>query len=305
MKGLVIKSTGLWYDILVDETVYKGRLKGKIRLSELKTTNPLAVGDVVECESESEGHVSIKSIDVRRNYIIRKSTKLSSQAHIIASNIDLAVVVVTLKQPRTSIGFIDRFLVTTSSFNIPSLIVFNKSDIYSPTDLEEIKRVENIYKKIGHDSLLVSSKEGTNLDQLKRHIQNKRVVFSGHSGVGKSSLLNELEPSLKLDTQEVSKHTNKGLHTTTFSTMHFINKKTAVIDTPGIKEIGLYQIEREELGHYFPEIASLLGNCKFHNCTHQHEPGCEIKTAVENGEIDPIRYENYLNILESEDMNKK
>ena len=302
MKALVIKSTGLWYEILLDGEVHKARLRGRIRLEGIKTTNPVAVGDWVICEKDKNGEFTIKSIERRKNYVIRRSTKLSAQAHILASNIDQAVVVVSLKSPRTSLGFVDRFLVTTESFRIPTIIVFNKEDIYTKQELIEIAEIRELYQSIGYETILTSVKTKNGISNLKKELESKITMFSGHSGVGKSSLLNEIDQGLNLPTQNISSHTDKGQHTTTFATMYFLDDRTKIIDTPGIKEIGLYNIEKEELCHYFKEFKPFLGTCKFNNCTHNHEPGCVIKHQAEINNISKKRYDSYLHILNSEDV---
>lgn len=283
--------------------IYQARLRGKFRKMGIKTTNPIAVGDEVEVAVEDNENEAITKIYERQNYVIRKSTKLSAQAHMIASNIDQALLIVTLKEPRTSLGFIDRFLVTTESFRIPVIIAFNKSDLYDEDDIEYIEALSMVYSDLGYTCLNTSIISNENIDTLGELIKDKTTLITGHSGVGKSSLLNSVSPHLELKTGDISKMHAKGKHTTTFSEMHFIDEKTRIIDTPGIKEIGLYNIEKEELAHFFTEMRGYLGQCKFNNCTHVHEPNCVIREKVEEGFIADFRFENYLAILESEDMN--
>ncbi len=305
MKGLIIKSTGLWYIILSGGETYRARLRGKFRQLGLRTTNPIAVGDEVIFSVADNENVSIEEILDRHNYVIRKSTKLSAQAHMIASNIDLALLIVTLKEPRTSLGFIDRFLITTESFRIPVLIAFNKSDLFDESDKIEIERLKQIYSSLGYECLTTSTVTGENLNLVKEKIKGSTTLITGHSGVGKSSLLNTLSPQLDIKTADISKMHAKGKHTTTFSEMHFLDDTTNIIDTPGIKEIGLFKIKKEELAHFYPEMREHLGKCKFHNCTHYHEPKCHIQELYMKGEINDIRFENYLAILDSEDMNEE
>ena len=303
MRGLVIKTTGLWYSVYCEGEIYNARLRGKFRKMGIKTTNPIAVGDEVEIDVEENENEAITKIYERQNYVIRKSTKLSAQAHMIASNIDQALLIVTLKEPRTSLGFIDRFLVTTESFRIPVIIAFNKSDLLDEDDKEYIEALSMIYTDLGYTCLNTSIVSAQNIDVLGELMKHKTTLITGHSGVGKSSLLNCISPHLELKTGDISKVHAKGKHTTTFSEMHFIDEDTRIIDTPGIKEIGLYNIEKNELAHYFIEMRGYLGQCKFNNCTHTHEPKCIIREKVEEGYIANFRYENYLAILEGEDMN--
>lgn len=305
MKGLVTKTTGLWYSVYCEGEIYQARLRGKFRKMGIKTTNPIAVGDEVEIAVEDNENEAITKIYDRKNYVIRKSTKLSAQAHMIASNIDQALLIVTLKEPRTSLGFIDRFLVTTESFRIPVIIAFNKSDLLDEDDKEYIDALTMVYRDLGYTCLNTSIITNENIEELGELIKDKTTLITGHSGVGKSSLLNAISPELELKTGDISKMHAKGKHTTTFSEMHFMDEKTRIIDTPGIKEIGLYNIEKEELAHFFPEMRDYLGKCKFNNCTHVHEPQCYVKEKLEEGYIADFRFENYLAILESEDMNEE
>lgn len=307
MKGTVIKSTGSWYHVLAENNQkYECRLKGNFRLKGQKNTNPVTVGDHVEIEVEANtNNAVITSIEERKNYIIRKATNLSKQTHIIASNIDQAILVVTLAYPRTSTGFIDRFLVTGEAYGIPVVIVFNKADIYEGAGMEIVKELAKVYEKAGYKTLFTSALNKTGINELKEIMKNKVSLISGHSGVGKSSLINALEPSLNLRVAEISETHEKGMHTTTFAEMFPLSFGGFIIDTPGIKEFGMVDIKPEELGHFFPEIRELMHHCKYNNCLHQNEPGCAVRNAVEENLFDEERYINYLNILNSEELKKK
>jgi len=307
MKGTIIRSTGSWYEIEDEhQHVYKGRLRGKFKLHDLKVTNPIAVGDIVffEIENETENTVAIVEIEKRKNYVIRKSVHKTSHGHLIASNVDQSVVVVTMAMPRTSLGFIDRFLVSNESFGIPAIIVFNKIDIYDKESLPFIKEVSDIYTNLGYTCINTSTLTNEGLDELKSLLQNKTSLFSGHSGVGKSSLINKLIPGLNLATTEISGFANKGVHTTTFAERFNLNNNSFLIDTPGIKELGVFEIGDDELGHYFVEMRSLLNACKFNNCRHVNEPKCAVLEKVQSGEIAISRYESYLSILLGTDNRK-
>jgi len=293
--GVVIKSTGSWYHVLnSDNTIAECRLRGKFRTKGIKTTNPVAVGDIVDYENDTH---AIINIHPRKNYIIRKSIKLSKQSHIIAANMDQAVVIASLKNPRTSTGFIDRFLVTAEAYHIPSIIVFNKIDLLE--DENDLNKTILVYEKIGYKCLKTSVKDSINLDEFKNILSGKVSLLSGHSGVGKSALINTLDPDLELKTGEISDYHAKGMHTTTFAEMFKLNDNTSIIDSPGIKELGLVGFEKYELGHRFPEIRELQNECKYNNCLHLNEPGCAVKRAYEEGEISGFRYINYLNMLDS------
>jgi len=304
MKGIITKSTGSWYNVR-DENgdEIRCRIKGKIRLDDLKHTNPVAVGDVVHFEME-EGREDgvIKLIEPRRNYIIRKSSNLSKQTHIIASNLDQAILIATLVHPKTSLGFIDRFLLTTEAYHIPAIIIFNKSDLCGGGLKEILDDTVSIYKNIGYQSMLCSAKKQTNIDLVSDLLTNKTSLIIGHSGVGKTSLLNLIEPSLKLKTSEISNYSSKGKHTTTFAEMFELSKGGFIIDTPGIKEFGVVDFSTNEISHYFKEMQPLIGSCKFNNCIHLNEPGCAVKSAVEEGKIREERYESYLSILNNQDV---
>lgn len=308
MKGIVIKSTGSWYKIRQeDNTVLDARIKGKIRLRDIDTTNPVAVGDIVDYEFESSGDVTngvITELEKRHNYIIRKSNKLSKQGQIIAANIDLALLVVTLSNPRTSLGFIDRFLVMAGAYHIPVTLVFNKCDLYTEEDKENYDYLQMLYGHLGYPCVLSSTvvEEYNPQKQLLPIIKGKKVLISGHSGVGKSSLLNQLLPGASQKVEKISDMHLKGKHTTTFAEMFFLDDETALIDTPGIRDFGIIDLEESEIGHYFPEIRALMSQCKFNNCKHLNEPDCAVIKAYEESRIAPERYESYLSILRNEDM---
>lgn len=299
MKARVIKSTGSWY--ILRETsgkIIKARIRGKFRLDKIQHTNPIAVGDIVEFELDKDEVAVITKIEERKNYIIRRSVNLSKKTHIIASNIDKAFLVVTLDNPKTSLGFIDRFLVTAEAYHIPTVLVFNKMDVYNDIQLRELEFYKEIYEKIGYETLKISAQSGLNLEQLKEMLKEITSLFSGHSGVGKSTLMNALNPDLAIKTSEVSNFNQKGQHTTTFAEMHEWPFGGFCIDTPGIKEFGLAEMDKEEIQNYFPEIFELKSNCKFDNCLHLNEPKCAIQDAVETGEIAESRYLNYLGFLD-------
>ncbi len=300
MKGLVTKSTGLWYEVKAGEQKLIARLRGKFKLEGMKTTNPLAVGDEVEVEAnpQAENEWVITNINARDNYVIRQSPRKKGHDHLIASNVDQGVLIVTLRMPRTSVGFIDRFLVTLEAFRIPGVILFNKNDLYKKKDLELFEELRAIYEKIGYVVHISSFLRDTG--EIKHLFQGKRSLLSGHSGAGKSTLINQLVPSANQEVKEVSHFANKGVHTTTFAEMFFMDDDSAIIDTPGIKELALSEIAPEELSHYFPEMRKYLGQCKFHNCLHDNEPGCAVKAAV-GEDISFSRYENYIGICYQQD----
>lgn len=303
MKGTILKSTGNLYRVLdLQGQSWECRLRGKFKIGGSRSTNPLAVGDNVEFEPESNKKTGvITAIDERRNHIVRRSTNLSHRTQVIAANVDQAVLIATLFVPRTSTGFIDRFLVNCEAYSVPAHIVFNKYDIYQPEDLQLLSNMAAIYDRIGYKCLNVSAVDGTNLDSFAELLKGKTTLLSGHSGVGKSTLINAIESGLNLKTGEISLAHLKGKHTTTFAEMHPLTQGGFIIDTPGIKEFGLVDFEPWELGHYFPEMRELFNKCRFDNCTHDREPGCAVKEQVESGLISPSRYYNYLNILSGED----
>ena len=301
MEALVTKSTGLWYEVLAGEDKLIARLRGKFKLEDKKLTNPIAVGDWVEIEPnhQIEGEWIISNILQRKNYVIRSSPRKKNHEHLIASNIDLGVLIVTLRSPRTSQGFIDRFLITLESYRIPGVILFNKEDIYKEKDILRYKELKAVYTKIGYEVHLCQFNEEIS-PEIKSTLHNKISLLCGHSGAGKSTFVNKLVPNADQEVGEVSSFADKGVHTTTFAELFFLDKQTAIIDTPGIKELGLSEISQEELSHYFPEMRKYLGACKFHNCLHENEPGCKVKEAV-GTDISEMRYESYLSILREED----
>lgn len=302
MRGLVMKSTGSWYDVQQDDgQLVTCRLRGQFRIKGIKITNPVVVGDWVTFYLEPDGTGTISKIEPRRNYIERKSTNLSKISHVIAANIDVVFLIVTLKEPRTSLGFIDRFLVSAESFRIPTCIVFNKMDLYDEQELELVGLLSSLYSNIGYDVIQTSTVTGLGLEQLKEKMKNKVCLFSGHSGTGKTAIIQHVDPSLNLRVGEISKQHLKGKHTTTFAEM-FPVADGYMMDTPGIKEFGLINYSKEEIRDYFPEIRSYNNKCKFNNCIHHHEPGCAVKQAVEMGLICETRYTNYLSILLNDDM---
>jgi ribosome biogenesis GTPase / thiamine phosphate phosphatase len=302
MKGKIIRSTGSWYDILgEDKKRYSARLRGKFKQDDLKVTNPIAVGDNVIFEDKGDNNFVITEIEDRENYIIRKSTHKASHAHLIASNIDQAILVATISRPRTSLGFIDRFLVSAEAFRIPSVIIFNKNDILDPEDKELEEAIMYMYREIGYECFSVSAALGKGIDELRDKLSGKISLISGHSGVGKSTLLNKIDPSLELKTGEISDFSQKGTHTTTFAEMFILNEDTFIIDTPGIKELGMIDMQKEEISHYFPEMREELGNCRFNNCLHLNEPGCAVRKKLTSGEISESRYASYLSMLEEKD----
>lgn len=305
MNGIVIKSTGSRYQVRSGETTYDCVLKGKIRLEDRKTTNPIAVGDQVDFDLEENGEASIKKIHPRKNYIIRKSINLSKQAQILASNLDQTVLIATLVSPRTSLGFIDRFLITAEAYSIPAKLIFNKCDLLDETSHKIQKDIIRIYETIGYPCYEVSSYDPKQVEDLKAIFKDQTTLIAGHSGVGKSTFINALEPGLNLKTGEISSAHAKGMHTTTFAELHPLSFGGSIIDSPGIKELGLVEMKKEEVGHYFPEIRERMNDCKFNNCIHVNEPKCAIMAAVEKGEISKERYSSYLGILNGEEMDWK
>ncbi|MBK0380127.1 ribosome small subunit-dependent GTPase A [Mucilaginibacter segetis] len=302
MQGLITKSTGSWYQVKSGDQTIDCRIKGKFRTKGITTTNPLAVGDLVDFEMEPEQDTGVvTTLHQRKNYIIRKSINLSKQAQIIAANLDMALLVVTLASPRTSLGFIDRFLVTAEAYDIPAIIVFNKLDLFSDEGLEILADCRAIYEDIGYSCYEVSALEGTHIESLQETLKDKVTLFSGHSGVGKSSLINRLLPDLDLRTHMVSEWSDKGMHTTTFAEMFDLPQGGRIIDTPGIRELGVIDIEKQELSHFFPEMRELMNQCRFNNCRHINEPGCAVLAAVEEGDIAISRYDSYLSIYNGND----
>ncbi|OYU94512.1 MAG: ribosome small subunit-dependent GTPase A [Bacteroidetes bacterium B1(2017)] len=304
MNGTVIKSTGSWYMVRTQEgAIHSCRLKGKFRLSGIKHTNPVTVGDKVEFELEPESKNGvIFTIHDRKNYIIRKANNLSKQTHIIASNLDQSLLIVTLAFPKTSLGFIDRFLATSEAYHIPAILVFNKCDLMSDGFEEIVNETIELYERIGYKCLKTSTLTGQGMDDLKLLLKDKTSLLSGHSGVGKSTLLNFIEPGLNLKTKHISNYSHKGQHTTTFAEMHPLNFGGYIIDTPGIREFGLVDFNDAEVSHYFKEMQPYIGTCKFNNCKHINEPNCAVQAAVAEGNISEERFSSYLSIMSHEDI---
>lgn len=302
MQGIVYKSTGSWYQVKDPSGVFwNARMKGIFKLDDITSTNPIAVGDAVDFDLENEiGHsVMITRIHERRNYINRQSPKVKSQQHIVASNIDQSLLIATIKEPRTSQGFIDRFLVASEMYHVPAAIIFNKTDLYKQKEMDRLQKMRDVYESIGYKVFALSLKEKKAMTELRAILINKTTLVSGHSGVGKSTFINSLVPQRSLKTQEVSGWSGKGQHTTTFAEMFELPFDGKVIDTPGIKEFGVIGVETQELSGYFPEMKMLLSQCQFNNCLHTSEPGCAVKDGVIKGVIDEDRYVSYCNILSS------
>ena len=302
MMATVYKSTGSWY-IVQDENgkAFNARIKGKFKIDSITSTNPVAVGDIVlaDMENELENTVTITDIATRKNYITRSSPHNRHQHHIIASNLDQSLLFATLKEPKTSLGFIDRFLITSEAYHVPSILVFNKSDLYKEKELLRYNEIKEIYEAIGYKVLLMSIEKNIGVEEVKNLLKDKTTLLSGHSGVGKSSFINIIFPDLRLKTQDVSGWSGKGLHTTTFAEMFNLSFGGRLIDTPGIRELGLVDIPKHELSHYFPEMRALINQCHFNNCMHINEPDCAVKDAVNLGTVHSDRYYSYLNILDS------
>lgn len=303
-EGLIMRSTGSWYEIRCqDGRILNGRLKGKFKLENKNISNPIAVGDRVRFTIEDQQHETliIEEILPRDNYIIRKSVHKTGQGQILAANIDQLLFVYSHKFPETSLGFLDRMLVTAEAFRIPVTILFNKMDLLEEDETQEVSRLADLYESLGYDYILTSAGENWGLDQVEKVILGKVSLLAGHSGVGKSSLMNKFNPNLKIKTQEISDFAQKGKHTTTYATMWELKKNSFIIDSPGIKELGILEIEEAELSHYFPEFRELMGECKFNNCRHLEEPKCAVVEALNQGKIAESRYLSYLSILENDD----
>jgi ribosome biogenesis GTPase len=307
MQAVVYKSTGSWYQVKdEDGKIWNARMKGVFKLDDITSTNPIAVGDSVEfeVENEKEGSVIITKIQDRRNYINRQSPRVKSQQHIVAANVDQSLLIATIKEPRTSQGFIDRFLVACEMYHVPAILLFNKLDLYKEKEQAQFAHFKAIYEAIGYKVMGTSLKTNANLEGLTDLLRDKITLISGHSGVGKSTLINGLLPDLRLRTQDVSGWSGKGQHTTTFAEMYELPFGGQIIDTPGMKEFGLVDVEKSELSGYFPEMRKKLNQCQFNNCLHVNEPGCAVKEAVIDGSIDEDRYVSYVNILDSLGENK-
>jgi ribosome biogenesis GTPase len=307
MTGIVYKSTGSWYSVKTNQNeFFECRIKGKFRMQGIKSTNPIAVGDVVDFDVDNVDEATIGTIHKiheRKNYIVRKSVNLSKQTHIIASNIDVVFLLVTINNPITTTSFIDRFLVTAEAYGIEAVLVFNKIDTYEEATLDEQLFLQYTYEQIGYKCLRVSATENKGLDQLKAMMIDKVSMFSGHSGVGKSTLVNALEPTLNLKTKQISDQHQQGLHTTTFAEMFDLSFDARIIDTPGIRGFGIVDMEKQEIGDYFPEFFAMKENCKFNNCLHKEEPNCAVKKALEKDEVAWSRYKTYLQLLEGDEDN--
>ena len=306
MRGLIVRNTGSWYTVKTDDgRLFDCKVKGTFRLKGIRSTNPVAVGDMVTITPSPDGQTAlIEDIEDRRNYIIRKASNLSKQSHIIAANVDMAALVVTIAHPETSTTFIDRFLASAEAYRVPVLIIFNKTDLYVEDELRQMDELVALYRNIGYTCLTCSAEKGNGIDELQAELMGKTTLLSGNSGVGKSTLLNLLVPEAEAKTAEISVAHDSGMHTTTFSQMFFLPQGGALIDTPGIKGFGTFDMEREEVSHYFREIFRTSADCRFGNCTHTHEPGCAMWQACAEGSIAESRFISYLSMLEDKDEDK-
>lgn len=305
MRGQVIRNTGSWYVVRTDDgQLIESKIKGNFRLKGIRSTNPVAVGDFVQITPNAEGTALITEIEDRKNYIIRKASNLSKQSHIIAANIDLAVLVVTISHPETSTVFIDRFLASAEAYRVPVCLVFNKTDCYSEDETRYMEGMIYLYTSLDYTCLKTSALCHQGIEELRQILQGKTTLFSGNSGVGKSTLLNTLIPNLNVKTAKISSAHDTGMHTTTFSEMFDLSGGGHIIDTPGIKGFGTFNMEKEEVDHYFREIFKISSDCKYSNCTHTHEPGCAVRLAVEEHRISESRYLSYLSMLDDKDEDK-
>lgn len=302
LSGTVVRATGSWYEVLHDGSVIRCRIRGRLRLRGARSTNPVVVGDQVVCESDAEGDWAIIDIAPRTNYVIRRASNLSKESHIIAANVDRALLLITLQAPTTPTEFVDRFLVTCEAYKIPVVIVLAKRDLQDDATVAEFRTV---YEQAGYDVLEVSAMTGEGIGRIRELLADGTTLLSGNSGVGKSTLIGTIDPRIDIRTGEISQSHGKGRHTTTFSTMYVLTNSSAVIDTPGIKGFGLIDIDDAELWHYFPEMMRIAPACRFYNCTHTHEPGCAVVEAVRNGEIAAARYESYLKMLDEDEKYRK
>lgn len=301
-SGVVVRATGSWYDVLHGDATVRCRIRGRLRLKGIRSTNPVVVGDEVACEADENGDYVIADICPRRNYVIRRASNLSKESHIIAANVDQALLMVSLRAPATPPEFVDRYLVTCEAYKVPVAIALSKTDLQEPEALSAFRAV---YEGAGYDVLEVSAPRGEGLDHIRELLAGRTTLLSGNSGVGKSTLIRAIDPTLDIRTGEISESHHKGRHTTTFSTMYPLAGGGAVIDTPGIKGFGLIDIDEAELWHYFPEMLRVACGCRFYNCTHTHEPGCAVVEAVKNGEIAVERYESYLKIRDEDEKYRK
>lgn len=305
MKGLVIKNTGSWYTVRTnDGREIESKIKGNFRLKEIRSTNPVAVGDRVDIEINHEGTAFITKIEDRKNYIVRRASNLSKQSHIIGANLDQAILIATVNYPVTTTVFMDRFLSTAEAYNVPVKIIFNKIDRYQGEDQSRLEALIRLYTSIGYLCFTLCAKTGEGLDAISTELKDKITLLSGHSGVGKSTIINALVPGVNLKTGGISEYHNKGMHTTTFSEMIVLPEGGYLIDTPGIKGFGTFDMEDAEISHYFPEIFKIAENCRFGNCTHRHEPGCVVLQAIREGAISESRYKSYLSILSDKEESK-
>jgi len=305
MRGLVIRNTGSWYHVKTDDgRIVECKIKGNFRLKGIKSTNPIAVGDYVRIIINQEGTAFITEIEDRKNYIVRRSSNLSKQSHILAANLDQCMLVVTVNYPETSTIFIDRFLASAEAYRIPVKLIFNKVDAYSDEECQYMEALISLYTHIGYPCFKISALKNEGIDIIKEELKGRVTLFSGHSGVGKSTLINRILPGVNIKTAEISAYHNKGTHTTTFSEMFPVSGDGYIIDTPGIKGFGTFDMEEEEISHYFPEIFKVSSNCRYNNCTHRHEPRCAVREAVEQHFISESRYTSYLNMLEDKEEGK-